>query len=258
MNNLESTLVETNERPYRIRKQKESHRYPVTAPTNILTSSGVKHKDDVGFSIEINNNGRVFFLYSSDLEGLLTVSVSHYDNTGELRIPGSIGAVLKLNDEEIQWSVREFPDSSRIIVGKSTKFISEANTKGTLLGNSHFKHITQNIEKNEKSWSQEQFRMYLNTEMLSSLGWASNQRVELSLKHLDGKPIVEFSPTDSTEKHKTQKAGDTGSGQVDATLNLPIALSRSLNFVNAEFELTSINSSLSLHPSKRWNPVMRR
>lgn len=254
MDKTQFNVVSRNDRAYRIRKQKGGHRYPVTAPVDILDSAGVEHKEDVSFSIGVSSDGRVSVRYSSDLDGLITISASRYESTGELRIPGSIGAILELGDEKVQWCVYEDSDGSRSIVGETTKSIPESETvQGDSIAVSPFMHITQETSHNG---GQEQFRLYLNTEMLSPLGWAPNQRVEIDLEYSDSKPVIVFSPTNSTQKHKTKKASDTGSGQVDATLNVPTAFVRSLNLVDVEFELVARGDELLLYPKQPWQSII--
>lgn len=249
--------VATKERAYRIRRQKNSHRYPVTAPTDILESADIEHRQSVGMGLTIDSDGRVHLRYSGDVEAPLTLSAAHYDNTGELRVPSAIGAVLNLGDEEVTWSVED-TGSTLVIDGETTRVLDEFDmASAEVLTADSLGHITQDIDSEEHgSWSQEQFRFYLNTEMLSPLGWTTNQRVELTVMHRDGSVVFVFAPTENTENYSTQTASETGESQVDATLNIPNSVVRGFGVIDTEFMWSASDSMLVSSPKSNWTATL--
>lgn len=247
--------IETKEREYRVRRQGDSHRYPVTVPTDILDAAGIEHQDDIGISVDFSEQ-TLLIKCSVDAPARKQISVSKYENTGEIRIPSAIGAVFDLGDEEVTWRVDK-AESQRLVIGDTTKKVGESQMGSSepLLADS-LSHVTQNIDSNEYgSWSQEQFRIYLRTEHLSPLKWVEDQQVDLSVQVNQEKPVLVFEPTEGEEEYLTQNATATGFGQADAILNIPNDIARVLGLVDTELLWTEENGALFAIP-RDWNPTL--
>lgn len=254
---VEAETIAEKDRQYRIRRQGSSHRYPVTAPTDILENAGIEHKQKVGFAVNIDDDGRVNLRYSGDRTSEMTLSAARYESTGELRVPSAIGAILELGDEELSWTVEQSGDV-RVVNGETTRVLDEINMgPASPLSVEPLDHITQDIDTEEHgSWSQEQFRLYMNTDMLSPLGWVANQRIELSVRHNGGTPLFVFGPTKDETDYVTQRASETGRNQVDATVNFPNAVVRGFGVLDTDFMWSNLDGKLVSAPQTNWETTL--
>lgn len=231
LNHLE--MVFSCDKAYSVRKQGDSHRYPVTIPTEVLNETSFENRQDMGFYILIDKTGLLYLVYTDPEKADTTISLSRNSSTGTVRVPGPLASILGLEDATVEWSVYKEGDT-RTIVGKTSVSLSEVTNERNILTTQPLDHIVQDVEDESSSWTQEQFRIYLNTDMMAPLGWVPGQNLELSIMTEDGVPVICLSPAENEFKYKTQRATETGPNQADAIVNIPTAVVRSLRFVDVE------------------------
>lgn len=240
--NQNLTTVSASDRAYDVRKPDESHRYPVTTPINVLKAAQISNREDLTVRFTLDEEGRLSLQYSSATDtDVLTISATRHHNTGSVRIPSAAGAVLDLGDATVSWEAVESTDGRRLRGETNVKLPELDTSSATPIDFDGLDHITQDIDEEYGSWSQEKFRLYLNSEKLARLGWASNEDVRVSIAHQGGTPALVFEPTDETTQYAVRTASETGASQVDATLTVPNAVVRGFGFTETKFTWATLD-----------------
>jgi hypothetical protein len=221
-----------------------------------MERAGIEHKQRLGVSAAINEDGFLTLIYNIKDAGSspLSISATNRASVGEVVIPSGIGAVFNLESIDARASLvnRNGDGELHLVIAKQVPQadIDDAEPVSTC----RLDHIEQDISTGSGSWQQEQFRLYMNTEDLAELGWAVNETVGISIFRQNETPILCFegnlsenTKTDYLEKMQ-KTISETGETQVDGLLYVPNDIVRSLSLVETEFNWVTNGSTLFAIP----------
>lgn len=230
--------------------RQRNNQFKVTVNIDALTAAGITHRQPLAVGLTIDD-GRLVIHYSGDIDSPFTTAATVRTGTGGVRIPSAIGNIADLGDETVTWSVIE-DDGNRILRGATSKTLPEVGVNaGSILTANPLQHITQDIDSDDGTWTQEQFRLYLSTDRLSTLSWASNETVRLTLKQRNNRPALVVTPvtdSDADSTGITKPLCSTGPRQTDGLLTMPNALVHTLGLVNANLMWVASDRTLSAVP----------
>lgn len=231
-------------RSYSIRKQRNSHRYRVTIPTENLSEVGVENGDELGFWIKANSDNRLQLIYETDLSKCNIITSVSKHSSGELTIPSAVGAVALLGEESILWDTYECSDGSYTIIGTTTKELETYETdSNSYLVNKPLRHTEQNVSHEGDEWEQEHFQLYLPVADAEKLGWLDGEMIGLVLISIDGHIGLKYTRRNESIPEKAQKkVQKTGEYQRDRIAYTPNGLVRSMRIVNKPVDMYATNA----------------
>lgn len=243
---------------YSIRPDNDCSRFRITVPADAMRELDLDGNTRLAVEPTIDTEGRVSLRYIPEAyapPGQMTVAVNDY-NSGVSRIPSATGRALGFDaDDDIEWSIIEEqphedvsldevlddPDETAedtrlpILHGETTLTVEEVVPSSALPMSRQpiDQKVQDNMQADDRSWSQEQFRYYLSGEEMEALRWTSGEEVGVAIKRRGMRPALTFTPLSeaSEEFRLTKTVNSTGSHQTDGLLYISRDIVRSLGFV---------------------------
>lgn len=243
----EATSIFTQDYKYPVRTNKNSNRFRITVPKDMMDNLDIDNKDKLSVNIKLDEDQNLIIVYSTDWsEEDYTIKSSKH-SSGEVTIPSGIGLALNMNNSKIEWKGKKYDNHSELHA-ITTKNISSYSGNTNIISEKSLRHVEQDVEYEGKEWDQEHFQLYLTVEEVEKLDWSDGDNLEIKIVKFGDKISLLLEQTDkSTEE--TKQANTTGEGQKDLFVYIPNDIVLSSSFDDKELLwIASDNNELILVP----------